>query len=566
MRKKIFNLSANTLLETAFPWSIALLLGPALISLGSEKVWGNTREIPGLPIARLALPFIPLNPDVSVPTGTFVGEKVIDLRKMMQNVEGQANSIIHSLRDRYDQAIDQVNTYHSIVSEIEAKLQLGTTPSNPKLIELRNFGLQQLDEIATTISMMDGLAAGFSGNSEQVRVLSFKIEDALHIPGAIDEDHAHLILMSDELLTVREAISQTLQILGANTSRQSEWLSGERVRLANLSSAIDKGKIPTRSQGESPKHPLPVVLPELPPLLGKKASLAHPEKKKDKPQITNKKPPEQLSSKALPFAPIHQEVLKEIAQSSKNETSPLALLPGHKDVNHKVAYKAPPPPPLHPPVSETYEDIDEKDVYETTPPAPIFSSPVSTTQEDPAPEDEYETTLPASVAHVPPAVNKQVDQGPNVKVIPPKDIMPPHSPQASIEPLLPLVSVTSHPLVQPLNEEETAPISSEEQSKSAAALLSYPMVAKGRSPLVQLDSNQDLRAHKWLIISSAKRGLKASPNGLEIVNVIKENEPSNRGEEVKSLLIEMGLEPEKLHVVNAKSEENQTEQVYIFGS
>ncbi|HUX78883.1 MAG TPA: hypothetical protein VMW10_03920 [Alphaproteobacteria bacterium] len=373
MRKKIFNLSANTLLSIAFPWSLTIVLGLTIACLGSEQVWGNSREIPGLPIARLALPSICVNPNVGTPTGTLVGEKVVELKKRIQNIETFANSIIHSIREQYEQAIIEVNQYHYFVSEIEAKLQLGTTPSNPKLIDMRNVALQQLDEIADTISMMDELAAGFSESSEQVRFLALQIDETLHMPGAIDEDHAHLILMSDELSTVNEAISQSHETLNANRLRQSEWLGAERVHLANLSSAIDNGKINITGQTTPSKVSLPAILPE-PNLLPKKKTRS--QRKRDKIQTPVKESPEKLSSEAFPFAPIHQEILQEKAVSFKGERAPHTLnvvSEMHEDIQHEASHEKPiaaPVPPMQ--VPETHKPSDQNSINEVpaTPPTP----------------------------------------------------------------------------------------------------------------------------------------------------------------------------------------------------
>ena len=558
MRKKTSDLSAGTLFDTVFRWSLASATGLTLICLGSEQAWGETREAPGLPIARLALPAILSNKNVVSPTGTLVGEKVIELKMMMQDTEGRANSIIESIRDGYENAIIEVNQYHLIVSEIEAKLQLGTTPSNPGLVEMRNHAFQQLDEISDTINMLDSLSAGFSKSSEHVRLLSSQIEDALHMPGAVDEDHANLILMSDELSSVNEVISQSLEILNANTKRQSQWLNAERDHLANISAAIDKGKLNVASQGSVPQYPLPVVLPELPPF-----HTDHPKKKRDISQLKSKKLQDKLTSEAPPFAPIHQEVLAEIAQSStKNEIAPPVSEP-QEDIHQEILHEPPAPVSYTP----THEEVTQEVIHET--PASVSYRPVPQTHEEVTREVIHEAPSVAPVPAMPVAQNthvqhKEVSQISNVEL--------PPSPQPSIGEALPLVSVTPHPQVQPLpeeaiaySEEETTPQASQKQNKASETLISLSTAAKERPPLVYLEPNQQVWSQKWVLVSSAKRGLKSSPNGLEIVNVVGEKGPSNRGEEVKSLLVKMGFMPGQLRVINAKGEENQAGQVYIFG-
>ncbi|MBL8675868.1 MAG: hypothetical protein JNJ47_00325, partial [Alphaproteobacteria bacterium] len=160
-----------------------------------------------------------------------------------------------------------INRYYTATGEIEAKLQPGTTPANPKLVEIRNRALQQLDQIAHTIGTMNGLIVGFSEASQQVKALSSNIQTTLQLPGAVDEDHANLLLMSGVLKQLEGVITQILSIINTNTQRQNEWLTAERVRFATLSSAIDKGRLTLLSQGlviES-VFPKPESLPVFPP-------------------------------------------------------------------------------------------------------------------------------------------------------------------------------------------------------------------------------------------------------------------------------------------------------------
>ena len=76
-----------------------------------------------------------------------------------------------------------------------------------------------------------------------------------------------------------------------------------------------------------------------------------------------------------------------------------------------------------------------------------------------------------------------------------------------------------------------------------------------------LEPSQERRNHKWYSFSSAKRGLKGPQSILEIVSL--ETTPQ-RGEEIKDLLIEMGINPAQIRVINAVSPENQKGQIYIF--
>jgi len=96
-------------------------------------------------------------------------------------------------------------------------------------------------------------------------------------------------------------------------------------------------------------------------------------------------------------------------------------------------------------------------------------------------------------------------------------------------------------------------------------VVEYTTAQNGRSPLGIVESNRDLGTQKWYLFSSARRGIKSPNDTVEIVSIINDHKPSNRGEEVKALLIEMGIKPENIKLVVAKGEENQVGKIYIFG-
>lgn len=437
MRKKIFNFSDFNLTNIHLPLSFLSII--SLMILDCSQAKGGPNEAPGLPIARLALPSLPNNNDFTSSTGTHIGGIVIEFNRMIGEIEARAAVIVQATRELYENAIAEVNHYHLVTSEIEAKLQLGTTPGNPILIELRNKAHEQLNQIMSTIGKMDGLANEFFQNSSQIKVLSSNINNTLQLPGAVDEDHAHLILMSDELEKVQREIIQALETLNANAKRQNEWLAAERGHLGNLSLAVDKGStLPLQSENLL-SYPTPLALPEL-------------------------------------SAPINE--LKAISIVNEVETTPLPIV----------------------------DSVEEK------------------------PEEEIVQNI-----------------------IVPEQMEP-----------LPLVAVESRPEAQPLPEEEIISLP-QEQNQTPQKPLSLSAVSKGRSPLGSIDNSQDLRAQKWYIFSTAKRGFNNQSNVIEIVNVMEEKtNTSTRGEEVKNLLIDMGVNSTQLRVINVMSEDDQVGQVLLF--
>lgn len=214
-------------------------------------------QVPGLSIAQFALPMVTSTTETIVPTGTTVGCQVAEIKKNLEMLESQIATTIQGTREIYENAILNVNHYHKTIGLIEAKLQLGTTPANPQLVELRNKASQQLNQIVATIEVMKGLAQNIAQSSTQVNSLAAQVNQTLYLPGAVDEDHAHLILINDQLRQVGENVRRTLSVVQTNIGRQTEWLTAQGLHLENLSRGIEAGQINVICNGESPHQVQP---------------------------------------------------------------------------------------------------------------------------------------------------------------------------------------------------------------------------------------------------------------------------------------------------------------------
>lgn len=184
------------------------------------------------------------------------------------------------------------------------------------------------------------------------------------------------------------------------------------------------------------------------------------------------------------------------------------------------------------------------------------------------------TTVPTStesavdVRPVPTAIESVVDVKPVPTAIEPleqkpaplarqiPDVKSPASPQQQP---LELTTVTPRPKALPVHEKSHAALSAKEQE----TIVAYSDAANNRPPLGILEPNQEIHHQRWYIYSSAIRGLKNPSDGIQIVSLETGTTPS-RGVEVKDLLVDMGIDSEKIKLIRAKGEENQTGTIYIF--
>ena len=217
--------------QIASPPSPAELSGQPVLdpaAAGAPPLLGNTN-------------FSPMNPSPAAPTGTMVGQRVMQLRGELQALDariGQHNTRLQELR-----AITAGNAqrYHGTVAAVTARLQLGTTPGNPIVINQWNAAQADLDRLSSDISALNGLS---NAVAEDAGMGEFMLETAratYGLAGAIDEDHRQLGILEDETNRSLVLIQRLLGELSQDISRQTAYVGNERARLTTLASGIKKG-------------------------------------------------------------------------------------------------------------------------------------------------------------------------------------------------------------------------------------------------------------------------------------------------------------------------------------
>ncbi len=182
-------------------------------------------------------------------TGTFVGQKVAVLR-------GELSALQERLQLR-NQQLQQIRTtttansqaYHGTVAAINTRLQVGTTPGNPVLINQWNQAQLQLERIAGDISSMNSLANAVASDSSMSAYLLESTRAAYGLSGAIEEDHRQLAILEDETNRTVVLVDRILNELSEDISRQTTYIANERSNLTTLSHSIKNGELLGASLG-----------------------------------------------------------------------------------------------------------------------------------------------------------------------------------------------------------------------------------------------------------------------------------------------------------------------------
>ncbi len=179
----------------------------------------------------------------SQPTGTLVGEKVGQMRGELQRLKGQLGQQNGRLQQIRQMTTNNAQRYHGTVAAIGARLQLGTTPGNPILVNQWNAAQAELDRISGDIATMNSLANQIASNSSLAAFVLESARAAYGLTGAIDEDHRQLALLEDETNRAVVLIDRLLGEINEDVARQTSYVAGERSNLTTLSSSIKNGEL-----------------------------------------------------------------------------------------------------------------------------------------------------------------------------------------------------------------------------------------------------------------------------------------------------------------------------------
>jgi hypothetical protein len=175
-------------------------------------------------------------------TGTLVGQKVeglrADLLKLNTSVAAQ-NQTLQGLRG---QTIADAQAYHQSIAVIQAKLEVGTTPGNPIMVKQWNDAQAQLEKVNVSLGNMNKLANDVASNAAMSNYLLESTRAAFGISGAVDEDHAQLRVLEDEVSSTSILIDRLLSELTEDITRQTNYLAEERANLNTLAIGVNNGE------------------------------------------------------------------------------------------------------------------------------------------------------------------------------------------------------------------------------------------------------------------------------------------------------------------------------------
>ena len=237
----------------------ATTMAPAQVATAQSQPTETPVLTPTPPPAMGTNTFAPLSVTPGQSTGTFVGQRVSQLRSDLGSLQNDIVVRNRDLQSIRDLTVETSQRYHGSIAAISTRLQIGTTPGNPVLVSQWNQAQTELDGLGNNIAQMNSLANSVASDSAFAAFLLESTRATYGLAGAIDEDHRQLAILEDETNRTVVLIDRLLNELSEDVSRQTAYVGNERSNLTTLSLAIKNGELLGRSlanrafQGATPQ-------------------------------------------------------------------------------------------------------------------------------------------------------------------------------------------------------------------------------------------------------------------------------------------------------------------------
>ena len=176
-------------------------------------------------------------------TGTYVGQKVASLRGDLQRLQANINQHNQELQQARQGIASDAGSYYSVVASINSRLQAGTTPGNPQLVQQWGQAQASLDRLGADVTRLTTISNAAASDSALAAYIVESVRAAYGLQGAVDEDHRQLNTLENDCNRTVVLIDRLLNDLSEDISRQSNYVSNERRNLTVLSVAIKNGEL-----------------------------------------------------------------------------------------------------------------------------------------------------------------------------------------------------------------------------------------------------------------------------------------------------------------------------------
>ena len=191
---------------------------------------------------------------LSSKTGTLVGDRVNTYKNELNHIRADMNKVSDNLSKVRESALVTSKKYYEIIAEMETKLSLGTTPSNPQMVALYNNAQNALQDSDTQAANLNNLVAEVSALGANSGVLAQNIKATYAVPGALDADHDNLRVLENGTEQTAVSLKNLLNEISADANAQKAFTDNARLQLLRLNDAVARGNFNSAGAAVVPAH------------------------------------------------------------------------------------------------------------------------------------------------------------------------------------------------------------------------------------------------------------------------------------------------------------------------
>jgi hypothetical protein len=188
------------------------------------------------------------NPAISQTGTQTVRQRVQQLRSDQAALANAISQQQGQLSATRSQIAGETQAYAGLVNTITSRLQSGTTPGDPELVNQWNSAQAKLDGVTMGVGTLNSLATQVTTQASVAGYLLENVRATYAVGGAVEEDHRNLRSIESETTSSMQQIDRLIGDLNAEIARQNGFLGRERTNLAALSYGVNLGRLGAPSQ------------------------------------------------------------------------------------------------------------------------------------------------------------------------------------------------------------------------------------------------------------------------------------------------------------------------------
>lgn len=172
---------------------------------------------------------------------TLVSKKIKGLYQDIGRLQQETSAMSRQLAGMQRDGQMAAAAYYANIGTINTQLQSGTTPGNPRLVEQLSQARGNLERLGQHLADYNAISVDVAALASEAAYLLEATRSAYSVSGAIEEDHARLADIEDNLTTILINIDRMQNLVSDDVSRTAAYLNAERENLQILSLAVAEG-------------------------------------------------------------------------------------------------------------------------------------------------------------------------------------------------------------------------------------------------------------------------------------------------------------------------------------